>query len=194
MVSVFLYILTRKPLAYSKSAQTRSNIGIIYVEVLNMNCDIKSDLLQSLTNIREEDEISFLLGKHIKNSWVTRSPSSYDLTTDSLFVDGWGNPLCIAWRSDISAKASTSLLKSIDLELLIWSSGPNGINEFGYKDDIIFEMPEVMKQETDRLYFKRGALDEEPKLSAGKICELGNAYQGNTNIKHSKIDQNIVSE
>jgi hypothetical protein len=49
--------------------------------------------------------------------------------------DGWGRPYNVEWRSNL-VDVATSMLTWNDFPLLIWSSGENGVNEYGEGDDI----------------------------------------------------------
>jgi len=59
-----------------------------------------------------------------------------DITNTATVTDSWGKSLNFVWRDDAirSNICDALLLKS--LPVLIWSSGPNGSNEFGKGDDI----------------------------------------------------------
>lgn len=59
------------------------------------------------------------------------------VSTDGLILDGWGRPLNFALRSAEVPRISPALLNQSETSgLIIWSSGPNGANEFGRGDDI----------------------------------------------------------
>lgn len=49
--------------------------------------------------------------------------------------DGWGRPYNVEWRTNMVGVASP-MLKANQDALLIWSSGENGVNEYGNGDDI----------------------------------------------------------
>lgn len=49
--------------------------------------------------------------------------------------DGWGCPYHLVWRTNLFW-VDTPMIHATDNELLIWSSGPNGINEYGGGDDL----------------------------------------------------------
>lgn len=49
--------------------------------------------------------------------------------------DGWGRAYNIAWRTSFN-NTNSVMLEANTNSLLIWSSGQNGINEFGNGDDI----------------------------------------------------------
>ena len=141
-----LFLLMDTPNTSSKSLQTQGVIRDVYSELLRMDNNEKSDLRKLLQSKGEAGCLSRLLCDLMKNAWVKYSQSNLDLFENNCIIDAWGNPLCMAWRSDIMAKSSIDLLNSVDYELLIWSSGKNGIDEFGHNDDIVYEMSEVVKQ------------------------------------------------
>jgi len=51
-------------------------------------------------------------------------------------IDAWQRPINIFWRHDYILTNCNSALQSGNLPLIIWSSGPNGSNEFGNGDDV----------------------------------------------------------
>jgi len=141
----FLLLLINLPDPPSKSFQTRVLIRNIYHELLRINEESESDIRQLLHGKGGKRCISRLLCDLIKEPWIKYSESNRALFKNNSIIDPWGNPLCVAWRSDITTKASIDLLNSVDCELIIWSSGKNGLNEFGDKDDVYYVMPEVMR-------------------------------------------------
>lgn len=143
---LFLLILIYLPDPPSKSLQTRVLIRNIYQELLRINEEGESDIRQLLHSKGEERCLSRLLCDLIKEPWVKYSQSNLVLFKNNSIIDAWGNSLCVAWRSDITTKATIGLLNSVDCELIIWSSGKNGVNEFGDNDDVYFGMSWVMKQ------------------------------------------------
>jgi hypothetical protein len=57
--------------------------------------------------------------------------ASYAITNH----DGWGRPYHVEWRTNLVG-IDTPMIHATDNELLIWSSGSNGINEYGGGDDL----------------------------------------------------------
>lgn len=51
-------------------------------------------------------------------------------------VDSWGNRYIAVWRVDYSRPDVPGDLISDDREIVIWSAGPNGVNEHGNGDDV----------------------------------------------------------
>jgi hypothetical protein len=49
--------------------------------------------------------------------------------------DGWGRPYHVEWRTNLFG-VDTPMIHANDNELLIWSAGSNGINEYGGGDDL----------------------------------------------------------
>jgi hypothetical protein len=54
----------------------------------------------------------------------------------SVMKDAWGQPLNFMWHEDaVKNNVCNALLKK-NYPVLVWSSGPNGTNEFGDGDDV----------------------------------------------------------
>jgi hypothetical protein len=51
-------------------------------------------------------------------------------------ADAWGRALNFAWRSDAAGNIFPNVLLKKQFPVLIWSSGPNGSNEWGRGDDV----------------------------------------------------------
>ena len=49
--------------------------------------------------------------------------------------DGWGRPYNVEWRSNL-VDVATRMLDWNNLPLQVWSSGENGVNEYGDGDDL----------------------------------------------------------
>lgn len=75
------------------------------------------------------DNLQYMLGGLFKKH-------GYHTAADKLAKhDGWGRPYEIEWRTNLFG-VDTPMIHATDNELLIWSSGPNGINEYGGGDDL----------------------------------------------------------
>jgi len=53
--------------------------------------------------------------------------------------DDYGEPFNVDFRTNLSAHGAAPIILSIKEDLIIWSSGPNRTNEFGYGDDIVID-------------------------------------------------------
>jgi len=60
-----------------------------------------------------------------------------DAQTDQI-LDAWNQPLFVRWRADLDKAAGSPELMIGTNDLLLWSVGPNGRNDFGYGDDVVF--------------------------------------------------------
>lgn len=62
------------------------------------------------------------------------------LTPDGIVVDAWGRPLNFKLRSNEDLKISRELLNELKEgdtnDVIVWSSGANGTNEYGSGDDV----------------------------------------------------------
>ncbi len=71
--------------------------------------------------------------------------NSIELTTPVL-KDAWGNALNFAWSGSSDAVKFPVGLRTKKLVVLIWSSGPNGLNEFGSGDDVYCSVNNAIKE------------------------------------------------
>ncbi|MGO8929639.1 MAG: hypothetical protein ACLQU3_22460 [Limisphaerales bacterium] len=55
-----------------------------------------------------------------------------------LVTDGWGHPFNLACRADVAMKDRASPLLRFPGDVLVWSSGPDGTNQFGRGDDVVY--------------------------------------------------------
>ena len=55
-----------------------------------------------------------------------------------LVTDGWGHPFNLASRAEVTAKDPASPLLRFPGDILVWSSGPDGTNQFGRGDDVVY--------------------------------------------------------
>jgi len=53
-------------------------------------------------------------------------------------VDAWGKPLEIRWREGSMNSRYSFLETNINSPVIIWSFGPNGTNNFGEGDDVVW--------------------------------------------------------
>lgn len=63
-------------------------------------------------------------------------PKKYFNVSNNAY-DFFGNQLYINFIDDVSHQIPINKFKILKYNLIIWSSGPNGINEWGYGDDIV---------------------------------------------------------
>ena len=55
-----------------------------------------------------------------------------------LVTDGWGHSFNLASRADVAIKDPASPLLRFPGDILVWSSGPDGTNQFGRGDDVVY--------------------------------------------------------
>ena len=56
----------------------------------------------------------------------------------SQLIDLWGRPLQVKWREGLAGSNYEFLKASTDSPVIIWSLGPDGENDFGRGDDVVF--------------------------------------------------------
>jgi len=60
--------------------------------------------------------------------------------SDPLVLDAWGHPVNIVARTNLpEGDLLANSLRAKTNSIIIWSSGPNGVNEYGHGDDIVAE-------------------------------------------------------
>ena len=108
---------------------------------------LESDGQQSLKTILEihkptsdlnQDLASLINAEHLRLDPNETTWSRY-ITASSKIVDSWGRPLQIRWREDLIGTNYISLKLSIDSPIIIWSLGPNGENNYGLGDDVVWK-------------------------------------------------------
>jgi hypothetical protein len=57
-----------------------------------------------------------------------------------LATDGWGHPFNLAKRADVATKDPASPLLRFPGDILVWLSGPDGTNQFGRGDDVVYPL------------------------------------------------------
>ena len=82
------------------------------------------------TNLPTAFGASLMRSKGVKEGFLR-------INEEGLLLDGWRQPLQIVLRSDLGLLPDVSpALLAKPNDVVIWSSGPNGVNEFGKGDDV----------------------------------------------------------
>lgn len=66
-----------------------------------------------------------------------------------LCSDAYGNRFNVELKENLMAAKGVEKLLSTPFDVVIWSSGPNGSNELGKGDDIVFQASEARKSESE---------------------------------------------
>ena len=86
------------------------------------------------TNLPSAFGASLMRSKGVKDGYLR-------INEEGLLLDGWRQPLQMMLRSNLvllPEVAPALLAKPSDV--VIWSSGPNGVNEFGKGDDVFLRI------------------------------------------------------
>jgi len=67
---------------------------------------------------------------------VAHSGSSSNAAMEQLCYDGYGRVFNVELRTNLIARGASQSLTNIDFPVVVWSSGLNGVNEFGFGDDV----------------------------------------------------------
>jgi hypothetical protein len=60
---------------------------------------------------------------------------------DQLCRDGYGNLFNVDWRTNVAAAGGSSTLTQTDFDIVVWSSGRDGTNDWGHGDDVTLSPP-----------------------------------------------------
>jgi hypothetical protein len=64
---------------------------------------------------------------------------------DVLCRDTWGNRFNVESKTNLITHGASRALLNASFDLVVFSSGPNGSNEFGNGDDVVFSPPAMNK-------------------------------------------------
>ncbi|MGI6494967.1 MAG: hypothetical protein ACOX5G_02555 [Kiritimatiellia bacterium] len=129
LVGIFISPLTR-----SKETETKNIIRQVYalVEYVAFANGLSSEDLLSAQS--ETNTPALFLES------ITRQALSEGLAPPSLkngtITDRWGRQLNVAWRYSLAENGDAKRLSQYPSIFVVWSSGNNGINEFGDGDDV----------------------------------------------------------
>ena len=103
------------------------------LEVLRKEKPETLSLLVPGTNDGKEDRLrQFLMGQKASMQPLREEDIA------KLATDGWGRPFNLGKRVDVTAKDPASPLLRFPGDILVWSSGPDGTNQFGRGDDVVY--------------------------------------------------------
>lgn len=116
------------PNRFSSEAEESLEINRKLVDLFHDNLSINQNFLFLSSDderLHPEYEYDSLFGR---NTWGI---------IDSAFCDGWNNPVLFTYATPENLTKMNPEFKTNDeVPFVFWSMGNNGINEFGYGDDI----------------------------------------------------------
>lgn len=122
----------------SRSVRT---IQLMLVVLMDFDVLEESDVHKLVPSIETESD-SLVLNRKVAaflkgtgDSYVTNSIKFAN--HDGLYCDAWGRPLWFAsTNSPVYARLNPEMMKGKPTPFVVWSSGPNGTNDFGFIDDL----------------------------------------------------------
>jgi len=139
-IIVFIIVFTIKDKRIHHGSSISSKISSqaynikMYIDVFYMDNSFYPDLTISSNNTFSSDTIQLFENSIFINYLDETVGSPNDLST----YDCWGNPFNIAIRGVTSNTNEFNNIFWTDApDVIVWSSGPNKINEYGKKDDIL---------------------------------------------------------
>ena len=124
------------PKTKSEAGRCRVVISDVYVK-LAVEYEDSGKTIRELVKSQETNDLRTTIGRLIVELAKKNGVEVPKYFSGSLLHDPWGRPLNIGWKSDLLGKTNAPKLLASDGQILIWSSGRNGVNEFGEGDDII---------------------------------------------------------
>jgi hypothetical protein len=119
--------------AHRRAARTPlisiQRIQFCYVAIKVAEFDSGQDmrsLLEQVPGNNLNQKVAALMRQHPPLAWAQNN-----------ITDQWGHPFVIIWREEAQLEQLAPQLRERKDSLLIWSIGPNGINENGYGDDLV---------------------------------------------------------
>ena len=127
-------------------AQTRWRIFKCYMALSALSDQEKKGFLSALRGCKNPLEMNRLLVEYIGRSpfvedYSVRALNRMFGVQRGIIVDAWGQPLRLAVRGgylSLDVFADEDVCSS---ELIIWSCGPNGWDEWGHGDDVVVVGP-----------------------------------------------------
>jgi len=131
------------PFSPSLTATSRNTMKQTYLILELLSLERKVSIQCLLATYNKCDNLEEAMGLLILDAFEVGNIKLPDFLVKSVIVDAWGRPVNVAWRNTMPAQADSALLSSTKSEIIIWSSGENGINEFGTKDDVYYQKPKI---------------------------------------------------
>jgi hypothetical protein len=141
LLIILLFLLLsscREPEKQAPRAVTRGRLAVIYRAIRDIENDRHERIDLQLEKTHGSNDLSGKLLKLLERE-IQASNMTASNATKEFKLDGFGNPFNMELRKNLSSKKISTSLSSSNFELLVWSSGPNGINEFGFGDDVVYE-------------------------------------------------------
>jgi hypothetical protein len=134
-VVLLAFLLGCSPEAPAPRALTGSRLNqIAYtLQVLGKEKPEVLSLLRPDMTDGKEDR----LGQFLMREKASLQPMQED-DIRKLVVDGWGHSFNLAKRADVALRDPASPLLRFPGDILVWSSGPDGTNQLGRGDDVVY--------------------------------------------------------
>jgi len=128
-------LLGCSPTTPARRVQTKSRLKHIALILATIRTE-KPDALSLLVpgaNGRNEDR----LRQFLMREKASLQPLQDD-DISKVVVDGWGHSFNLGSRADVAAHDPAATLLEFPGDIVVWSSGPDGINQFGRGDDVVY--------------------------------------------------------
>ena len=123
---------------HEKVFLTKQTITCIYTDIAVMEYKKSSSVIGEVSGLSKEGMVHGVVASKIESEERLVTRCFLVLSDGEMgFDDAWGNRLFFTTRQfDSYSKLRGEMINEKDV-IVVWSAGKNGINEFGFGDDII---------------------------------------------------------
>jgi len=137
-----LIVSCTPPVTPAPKAATINKLNRVYhtIRVLESENHLSiGEQLRRITNaITLQDKWTRLVVESMAKDGIDET-----IARETLCQDGYGNLFNIDFKTSLIAKGAPNKLTGVEFDVIIWSSGENGINEDGQGDDIFLPAEKV---------------------------------------------------
>ena len=136
----FIVVSCAPPVTPAPKVQTTLRLKHVYYAMRVLEAENRLPIGEQLRQVSEgttlEEKWAFLL---IDSVGSPEMKPKY--IKEQLCRDGYGNLFNVNFKANLTAGGASSVLKQTSFDVVVWSSGRNGINEFGNGDDVVLLLP-----------------------------------------------------
>lgn len=133
-ISICIWAGCNRPVAAPK-AQTEARLKNAYHTMQLAEDEGRLPILEQLQRITNQTNLQ---AKWVQLMIATAAQSGIDSNTalDTICRDGYGRFLNVELRTNLISRKASPNLTNLSSSIVLWSSGMNGLNEWGFGDDI----------------------------------------------------------
>ena len=136
LVAILAILFWPSPVTRAPKTHTQSNLKIVYYTMAVLEDESHKTMAELLGEIST--------GALAREKWKTlvartevKEGIESGMYEKSLCYDGYGRLLNVEYKTNLTALRMALSLTNSEFDVVIWSSGYNGTNEYGNGDDIV---------------------------------------------------------